>query len=29
MFLLIPHIVRESMLTDENTRQIYTGTAKR
>ncbi len=26
VFLLIPHIVRESLLTDENTRPIYTGT---
>ncbi len=25
VFLLIPHIVRESLLTDENTRAIYTG----
>ncbi|WP_263377719.1 cohesin domain-containing protein [Granulicella paludicola] len=25
VFLIIPHIVRESILTDENTRQIYTG----
>jgi general secretion pathway protein D len=27
VFLIIPHIVRESMLTDENTRAIYTGTS--
>lgn len=27
VFLLIPHIVRESILTDENTRPIYTGTS--
>jgi general secretion pathway protein D len=27
VFLVIPHIVRESILTDENTRQIYTGTS--
>jgi general secretion pathway protein D len=27
VFLLIPHIVRESVLTDENTREIYTGTS--
>jgi general secretion pathway protein D len=26
VFLLIPHIIRESILTDENTRKIYTGT---
>lgn len=26
VFLLIPHIVRESLLSDENTRAIYTGT---
>lgn len=26
VFLLIPHIVRESLTTDENTRPIYTGT---
>jgi general secretion pathway protein D len=26
VFLVIPHIVRESMITDENTRAIYTGT---
>ncbi len=26
VFLIIPHIVRESILTDENTRAIYTGT---
>jgi general secretion pathway protein D len=25
VFLLIPHIVRESLLTDQNTRAIYTG----
>jgi general secretion pathway protein D len=28
VFLMIPHIVRESMLTDENTRAIYTGTSQ-
>lgn len=28
VFLLIPHIVRESILTDENTAQIYTGTGQ-
>lgn len=28
VFLVIPHIVRESILTDENTRQIYTGTSQ-
>ena len=28
VFLLIPHIVRESILTDENTRPIYTGTSQ-
>ncbi len=28
VFLVIPHIVRESILTDENTRQIYTGTGQ-
>ena len=28
VFLLIPHIVRESILTDENLRQIYTGTSQ-
>ena len=28
VFLLIPHIVRESVLTDENTRPIYTGTSQ-
>jgi general secretion pathway protein D len=28
VFLLIPHIVRESILTDENTRAIYTGTSQ-
>ena len=27
VFLLIPHIVRESILTDANTRPIYTGTS--
>ena len=27
VFLIIPHIVRESLLTDENYRQIYTGTS--
>ena len=27
VFLLIPHIVRETILTDENTRPIYTGTS--
>jgi len=27
VFLIIPHIVRESILTDENTRPIYTGTS--
>jgi len=27
VFLVIPHIVRESILTDENTRPIYTGTS--
>jgi general secretion pathway protein D len=27
VFLLIPHIIRESILTDENTRKIYTGTS--
>ena len=26
VFLLIPHIVRESLVTDENTRPIFTGT---
>lgn len=26
VFLVIPHIVRESILTDQNTRTIYTGT---
>lgn len=26
VFLLIPHIVRDSLLTDENTRPIYAGT---
>ena len=26
MFLLIPHIVRESLVTAENTRPVYTGT---
>ncbi len=28
VFLIIPHIVRESLLTDENTRAIYTGTSQ-
>ncbi|MES2392504.1 MAG: cohesin domain-containing protein [Acidobacteriota bacterium] len=28
VFLIIPHIVRESVLTDENTRAIYTGTTQ-
>lgn len=28
VFLIIPHIVRESILTDENTRAIYTGTSQ-
>jgi general secretion pathway protein D len=28
VFLMIPHIVRESILTDENTRAIYTGTGQ-
>jgi general secretion pathway protein D len=28
VFLVIPHIVRESLLTDENTRAIYTGTSQ-
>lgn len=28
VFLLIPHIVRESILTDQNTRPIYTGTSE-
>jgi general secretion pathway protein D len=28
VFLLIPHIVRESIITDENTRAIYTGTSQ-
>ncbi len=28
VFLLIPHIIRESILTDENTRKIYTGTSQ-
>jgi len=28
VFLLIPHIVRESILTAENTRPIYTGTSQ-
>jgi general secretion pathway protein D len=28
VFLVIPHIVRESILTDENTRPIYTGTSQ-
>ena len=27
VFLIIPHIVRESILTDENTRAIYAGTS--
>ena len=27
VFLIIPHIVRESIITDDNTRAIYTGTA--
>ena len=27
VFLIIPHIVRESILTDENTRAVYTGTS--
>jgi general secretion pathway protein D len=27
VFLLSPHIIRESILTDENTRKIYTGTS--
>jgi general secretion pathway protein D len=27
VFLIIPHIVRESILTDQNTRAIYTGTS--
>jgi general secretion pathway protein D len=27
VFLVIPHIVRESVLTDQNTRAIYTGTS--
>jgi general secretion pathway protein D len=27
VLLIIPHIVRESILTDENTRAIYTGTS--
>jgi general secretion pathway protein D len=28
VFLLIPHIVRESIVTDDNTRKIYTGTSQ-
>lgn len=28
VFLIIPHIVRESILTDENTRAIYTGSGQ-
>lgn len=28
VFLLIPHIVRESILTDENTKPIYVGTSQ-
>ncbi len=28
VFLLIPHIVRESIITDQNTRAIYTGTSQ-
>ena len=28
VFLIIPHIVRESILTDENTRAIYAGTGQ-
>ena len=28
VFLLIPHIVRESILTEQNTRAIYTGTSQ-
>ncbi len=28
VFLLIPHIVRESVLSDQNTRAIYTGTSQ-
>jgi len=28
VFLIIPHIVRESILTDENTRAIYSGTSQ-
>jgi general secretion pathway protein D len=28
VLLIIPHIVRESILTDENTRAIYTGTSQ-
>jgi general secretion pathway protein D len=28
VFLLIPHIVRESLVTDENTRKVYTGTSQ-
>jgi general secretion pathway protein D len=28
VFLIIPHIVREAVLTDQNTRAIYTGTSQ-
>lgn len=28
VFLLIPHIVRESLITEDNTRPIYTGTSQ-
>jgi general secretion pathway protein D len=28
VFLIIPHIVRESLLTDENTRAVYSGTSQ-
>jgi len=28
VFLIIPHIVREAVLTDENTRAIFTGTSQ-
>jgi general secretion pathway protein D len=28
VILIIPHIVRESLITDENTRAIYTGTSQ-
>ncbi len=28
VFLLIPHIVRESIVTDDNTRKIFTGTSQ-